>query len=476
MNRNLHRVADKQKVLTHITQESLSLVNMSRVEIKANRNKLNKAIDEINRLDKEIVDVEAVSENTWSLMRTYTQGLIIFGKIKSNVETLFRHLEDMKLRVNMLSLGRLTPVVIKPGELLTMLLAIRNQLTPPLMMIREPETNLWHYYKTLKVSTVIHNQRLIVLISIPLINANSRLELFRIHNLPFPGQGEFSSVVAKYDIKAYALAVNSERTEYLRLSEHDFRSCVSNPESYCEFNRVRHLMGTDRHCEAVLFMRRKQGRSRVCELQVISNMTFPWPEFIHNGLWAVGTKEAFTMTESCGVPGKRRITIKPPMTMFRLNDTCVVSSSYFTIPARHVFKSRVNIEDHAEPLLEINIKNVSYWRGLENSVDRGHVRKALTKLKSLNKYSMNQLMAEISALRNEQDDTYQEWYTGGGVGIGLLVLLILIMLGVRKFRKGRGREKTESSEHRKNRKEPGVQYITGADDAIIEENRREYGQ
>ena len=65
VNRNLHRVADKQKVLTHITQESLSLVNMSRVEIKANRNKLNKAIEEINRLGKEIVDVEAVSKNTW---------------------------------------------------------------------------------------------------------------------------------------------------------------------------------------------------------------------------------------------------------------------------------------------------------------------------------------------------------------------------------------------------------------------------
>ena len=182
VKRSLRTLSLNQNTLMHVMNESLSLLNISRNDIGENRHQLNEAIGAINDLNRDLKRIQMESKTQIleleHVVRVYLQSVASFHRVKSNVATLFRHVRILQIHFNMLSLGRLSPVVIKPNTLLDILKAIKNKLTPPLMLVREPETNLWYYYRTLKASTVIHDNKLLVLIDIPLVNANSRLELF----------------------------------------------------------------------------------------------------------------------------------------------------------------------------------------------------------------------------------------------------------------------------------------------------------
>ena len=57
VKRNLATISDKQQTLTHVLNESLSLMKISRQDIKENRDKLNLAIHELSR-DLQIIKTE----------------------------------------------------------------------------------------------------------------------------------------------------------------------------------------------------------------------------------------------------------------------------------------------------------------------------------------------------------------------------------------------------------------------------------
>ena len=152
VKRNLKFLANNQQKLTHVMNESLTMLNISRHEIKENRNQLNEVITAIRQLNEDLKIIQENNDNKIlqldQLIRIYLQSKSAFERAKSNVEVLFRHFRTFQIKLNRLAIGRLSPVVIKPNTLLYILRNIKNKLSLPLTLFRETEFNLWHYYKT----------------------------------------------------------------------------------------------------------------------------------------------------------------------------------------------------------------------------------------------------------------------------------------------------------------------------------------
>ena len=432
VKRNLEQLSNNQETLTHVLNESLSLVNTSRNEIGENRKKLNEAIGTINQLNRDLKRIQANS-NTRVLelehiVRIHLQSLTVLNRIKSNVAAMFRQFRVLQIHFNMLSLGRLSPVVVKPNTLLYILKEIRNNLAPPLMLVKKPETNLWYYYRTLQASTVIHEQKLIVIIDIPLVNTNSRLELFQIHNLPFPGKREFQNSIAQYELTAKGIALNYGRTEYMLLNEPEFSLCSSNTDLFCKLNNVRFMIGAKMHCESSLFMADSISIKQNCEIQVSYDVLLPTAVYINKGRWAISTKETFPMSVSCDSQTGQVMTVKSPLTLFQLNETCLASSSYFTIPAQHIFRSNMKLKPHLPHMAEINIKNASYWEALEKTAITKPIKGVLKKLGAFKSVPITRLLTEISRIKNPvQNQKNGPWQL---VVIAMLVVITCIVIVV----------------------------------------------
>ena len=170
-------------------------------------------------------------------------------------------------------------------------------------------------------------------------------------------------------------------------------------------------MGAKLHCESSLFISDVKAIAKNCKTHIFPNVLLPRPAYITNGIWAVSTNEIFSMSVSCNVPSGRVIKVHPPLTLFQLNETCFATSTYFTIPARHTFSSKVKLEPTMPHLADLNIRNASYWGPLEETVETRPVKNVLKKLGSLKSFPLSRLVSELNQVKENpmeenQGDTW----------------------------------------------------------------------
>ncbi len=125
----------------------------------------------------------------------------------------------------MLALGHLSPDTISPNELATMLFQIKNQLPRSLKLPENPTRRLWKYYKILQCDSALEDDRILVFVTIPLLDSGGKYIVYEIHNLPLPFITDkqpairLPKMVAKFKLEHFAIAVNSERTRYIPLTQ-----------------------------------------------------------------------------------------------------------------------------------------------------------------------------------------------------------------------------------------------------------------
>ena len=104
-------------------------------------------------------------------------------RIRSLLKQIKKDIELIKEYLNIHSTGKLATTVTDPIHFKHELLKINKHLPTRLSLPEDPHENIWHYYRFLTVTPVIHNDRLI-LIKIPLIDLDSGMNLYKFYNLP----------------------------------------------------------------------------------------------------------------------------------------------------------------------------------------------------------------------------------------------------------------------------------------------------
>ena len=101
--------------------------------------------------------------------------------------------------------NQLTLIIVVPTHLRQELIKIQGKLIPTVTLPEDPHTNIWHYYKLLTVAPMNHANKLVLMINIPLVDLDSSMTLYKIHNLPI-----FEPRIKKsleYQIEGYNIAV-----------------------------------------------------------------------------------------------------------------------------------------------------------------------------------------------------------------------------------------------------------------------------
>ena len=88
--------------------------------------------------------------------------------------------------MRVLSTQQLNPLIIPPDILCQVLDQVKNGIrsNAQLALSEDPSQNIWTYYNIIKVTPIVIDDYLMVILTIPLIDSSLDVNLYKVHNLP----------------------------------------------------------------------------------------------------------------------------------------------------------------------------------------------------------------------------------------------------------------------------------------------------
>ena len=98
---------------------------------------------------------------------------------KEDIDALYEYMR-------VLSTQQLNPLIIPPDMLHYVLEQVKDGIrsNAPLMLCEDPTQNIWTYYNIIKVTPIVMDDYLMVILMIPLIDSSLDVNLYKVYNLP----------------------------------------------------------------------------------------------------------------------------------------------------------------------------------------------------------------------------------------------------------------------------------------------------
>ena len=302
IRRNLHILRINQVELAHFVQESLSLINVSRARITENRQPLNLIVSDMGAINEQIANLTQKLDNRIFQLETLLQLDGLVKEIKQSFQKALIYVKHLQLQLNMLSIGKLSPGIISPLKLRDLLIDIQTRIAAPLRLPGDPKADLWHFYKMLTCSIIVEEDKILVVAPVPLLDSNDDFEVYRVHNLPIPfntSDGVMSGSVASYQLEAEAIAVNTQRTNFVLLTQKELEGCSKVSIGFCSIRSPVYPISLNCFCITALFMKNTEIVERNCQPMVRLNAVLPMAEYLTNGNWIITTQLKIVVSLVC---------------------------------------------------------------------------------------------------------------------------------------------------------------------------------
>ena len=219
---------------TQVLNDIVTITNVSRSLINENRLLINGMIQTIITLNSTLKEIQHdlfLLLTTRKFLLAHAETLVHSHRLNIAVNDLVDDVKIVEQYMTMFSSGELNPNLISPEMLTKELVNIQKQLPPSLKLPEDPTQNIWHYYNFLSVSHTTHDNKIIVLIKLPLIDHDSSLDLYRIYNLPIFNPS--LNKVLTYQLEANTLAISTDRNYATIPTESEFLECTLANGHFC---------------------------------------------------------------------------------------------------------------------------------------------------------------------------------------------------------------------------------------------------
>lgn len=342
INRNINILAKNQEQIVHDLDMSLSILNMTRIQVSENRRSIMDLIICIQKLDEKILKLQGDLERKFTrlgqFIHTYLQFQMIFDEIKMTIQNAIFYIGNLKTELNMLALNHLSTSTISPGDLKALLVEIQSKLAMNYELPKNPDIDIWYFYKTLSCMTYMENDQIRIVLKIPLINTKEKYDIFKVHNIPVPfyNTSKLDAVkhcLVKYELEAKLLMVSRNREEYALLSENDYYMCNRHKLPFCNPKAIIYPTNMNKLCVVALFMKVQSDVKRLCKQTVVLNQKLPLARYLSSGIWLIVTHENLKFTVSCqsGDMESKEVHVEAPFGILHLNNTCRASNRYLRL-------------------------------------------------------------------------------------------------------------------------------------------------
>ena len=248
------------------------------------------------------------------------------GAAEANVDKIFEYLRVMTTQ-------RASPAVIPPIALRELLRKVRAKMkpNPRLRLPYDPDTkDIWKYYKVIKITPVVIDKLLVILLTIPIIDSTLELNIYRAHNLPAIPPGH--KIATKYLLEGDYFAIGKHGVYAALPSERSIQVCLESDLAICMMQQALYPMMHITWCIFALFVEDEARVQWNCKYEVkpfLDNRA----QSLGGYMWAISSIEQEQLQIRC-LEETQVIQIRPPLQVVYIGNGCegYSPSMYITIP------------------------------------------------------------------------------------------------------------------------------------------------
>ena len=452
-----------QQSIVHVLEDSLTILNMSRTEIAENRHSINEILSTLSDINNKIDNVTEELNNQLNEVENFLQMYLkldlIVEELKLTIQNALIYLENLKIQVSMLSNEKLSPLIISPMKLKATLQDIASKLPRAFRLPDNLNTNLWKYYTYLKCATIISNNQIIIVVSVPILDFSSKFEVYNIHTFPVAlTNTSQTQMIAQVDSDTSIIAFNNERTKYILLNHIEAQECSSPWRPFCEFQSPVYSVARTERCIIFTFLNQKENINNHCKTVVKFDSALPFATFVGHNNWLIATSQPLQFSIVCHNNSITSIQINPPVGILNVKTSCVASNGFFSLVSPFDGRSKYQLEDTMADFMNIQFDKIplNLWRPLQTSFPNISKIEIPGKLKEIKQIPMETLIRELHNLGSLQKKKYEmpSWvYVLIAVIIALACIAVVVLCckyreRIKKYwlakRVGNGRKKAGS--------------------------------
>ena len=184
------------------------------------------------------------------------------GTAEANIERIFEYLRVMATQ-------KASPAVIPPIALRDLVQRIRAKLKPNpwLSLPYDPNTaEIWKYYRVMKITPVVVDKLLVILLTLPILDSTLELNVYRAHNLPAIPPGH--EVAATYVLEGDYFAIGRHGVYAALPSESSIQMCLESDLAICMMGQALYPTMHITWCIYGLFIEDEERIKRDCRYNV----------------------------------------------------------------------------------------------------------------------------------------------------------------------------------------------------------------
>ena len=111
---------------------------------------------------------------------------IILAKLTLGVMSLEQNVNAIYEYLRVLSSRQVNPLIIPPDSLRKVLAQVKEDMkrNPRLQLPEDPNINMWNYYSIMKITPIVMDDFLLIILTIPLTDQSLEMDLYKMYNLP----------------------------------------------------------------------------------------------------------------------------------------------------------------------------------------------------------------------------------------------------------------------------------------------------
>ena len=313
-------------------------------QIKQLANYLNLTMHQVDRHSEILYEMDikttimnkTIQQIIWNIdsMR-YETNLLYFYKLYRIYTSLYAQQSDTDFLyeyMRALASQELNPMIIPPDILKNILQNIETDIKSHtrLKLCEDPETNIWSYYRTIKLTHIVLEDYLMLILTVPLVDQSLHMNLYKVYTLPM--LHPVLHVHAQYEIENTYLATVMDGMFITLPTALDVRLCLMMNGHLCMFKQALYPVEQTNWCIYALFINDEKQIERNCILRTI-NRTTNLAYNLDGYLWAISAIATERLQIRC-VMEMNIITIKPPLQIVDIGNGCETYSASIYIPAK----------------------------------------------------------------------------------------------------------------------------------------------
>ena len=272
--------------------------------------------------------------------------------LQSDTDSLFEYMRALASQ-------ELNPMIIPPNILKNVLHRIEANIKSHtrLKLCEDPETNIWSYYGTIKLTPIVLEDCLVLILTVPLVDQSLQMNLYKIYNLPM--LHPTLHVHAQYELGSSYIATVMDGMFVTLPTALDVRLCLMMNGHLCMFNQALYPVEQTDWCVYALFINNEECIEKNCILRAI-NQTTNLAYSLDGYLWAISALATEILQIRC-VMETHIMTIKPPLQIVDVGNGCEAYSASIYIPAKSELTTMIQSITQSQFFLDYNFNytNVS---------------------------------------------------------------------------------------------------------------------